>query len=66
VKPVTKKSNNVKRIPVDAVGAIYHTTEQHTYYFYIPLWKKDLNLIITILSIIAALTVLRERHPPVL
>ena len=68
VQPVTKNSSNVERIPVDAVGAICHTTEQRMFYFYVPLWKKNPNLIITILflQIVSALTFLRDKHPPVL
>lgn len=37
---ITKNSWNTDTISVNAVGSIYHSTEQRHYYFYVPFWKK--------------------------
>jgi hypothetical protein len=69
-QPVTKDSWAAKKVPVDAVGSICHTTEERCFYFYLPFWPKGPNLIITVLflQIVAALAHLGKNgcNPPVL
>jgi hypothetical protein len=69
-QPVTKKSWNAKRIPVDAVGAICHTTAERHFYFFLPVWAKGPNLIMTVLflQLVASLTHLSRlgHRPPIL
>ena len=52
------------------MGSICHSTSQRHYYFYLPVWPKNANLILTILflQIVSNLTQLASQghHPPIL
>src|ERR1700758_4132046 len=68
IQPATKTSSSTERFPVEAVGVISHSTSQREYYFYVPVWPKNPNLIITVLflHIISVFSHLENKRPPVL
>ena len=68
IQPATKTSTSIERFPVEAIGVISHSTSQREYYFYIPVWAKNPNLIITVLflHIVTVFSQLDKKQPPVL
>jgi hypothetical protein len=68
-RPATKDFQ-AATVPVEAVGTICHSTDERHYMFYLPVWPKGSNLIITVLflRLFALLSdaATHGRHPPVL
>ena len=47
ITPVTKESANLPKISVNAVGTINHTTHTRDYMFFLDIFKKNSNLILS-------------------
>lgn len=70
IEPVTKDTWSPPKVAVSAVGTISHSTSHRNYFFFLPFWTKNPNLILTVLffQIVQLLATLSSsgHHPPIL
>jgi hypothetical protein len=66
IVPVTKSTGMLPKLPVHAVGVINHSQQLRDYSFFLSDYKKNPNLILTILFLHIQNHIEHNGHPPIL
>ena len=67
VVPVTKETGSLPKVEFSAVGTISHHSRTRSYYWYLPSFVKNTNLILTVLYLeLLSQFVLMNHHPSIL